>query len=118
MGYTVIKLVEGLTQTGVNMMLTITVEEVAKVLEAGKGADHWAVWAQTCHAFADLFAQVAEDAGEPPFDRLSFFEAVDFEYVFNHYNWRLELGLIEFRADRQWYKVLDGSLLWGELVEN
>ena len=98
-------------------MLAITVEKVAKVLEAGKGADHWAVWAQTCHAFADLFAQVAHDTGDSPFDRLSFYEAVDFDYVFNHYNWRLELGLIEFRADRQWYKVLDGSL-WGELVEN
>ena len=117
MEYTLDKLVEGLTPTGDKNMLAITVEKVAKVLEAGKGADHWAVWAQTCHAFADLFAQVAHDTGDSPFDRLSFYEAVDFDYVFNHYNWRLELGLIEFRADRQWYKVLDGSL-WGELVEN
>ena len=100
-------------------MLEITVEEVAKVLEAGKDAEDWGAWAQTCHAFADLFTKVAEEiagSGEPPFDRLAFYEAVDFDYVFYHYNWRLELGLIEFRADRQWYKVLDGSQ-WGFLVE-
>ena len=70
MGYTLDKLVEGLTPTGDKNMLAITVEKVAKVLEAGKGADHWAVWAQTCHAFADLFAQVAHDTGDSPFDRL------------------------------------------------
>ena len=103
-------------------MLAITVEEVAKVLEAGKDADDWGAWAKTCHAFADMFEKVAEGAGEPTFDRLEFFEAVGFEYVFSHYNWRMELGLIEFRdfdfgADRRWYKVLDGSP-WGDVVEN
>jgi len=97
-------------------MLTITVEEVAKVLEAQKDGSDWGAWSRTCHAFANLFEQVAKDAGDPPFDRLEFYEAVDFDYVFCHYNWRLELGLIEFRADRHWHKVLDGSL-YGELAE-
>ncbi len=94
-------------------MLTITVEEVAKVLEAHKDSENWGEWLHTCHAFADLFEQVAKSAGNLPFDRLDFFEAVDFDYVLNHYNWRQEMGLIEFRADRHWYKVLDGSL-YGE----
>jgi len=102
-------------------MLTITVEEVAKVLEVQKDGSDWGAWSRTCHAFANLFEQVANSAGcrtcNPPFDRLEFFEAVDFDYVFNHYNWRQEMGLIERRnPNRHWYKVLDGSL-WGELAE-